>query len=60
MSPKHLQRYAQEFAGRHDIWDMDTIGIMGAVVLGMDGKRLKYADRVEANGLDSGAQVITG
>ena len=60
MRPKHLQWYEQEFAGRHDTRDMDTIEIMGTVVLGMDGKRLKYADLVEANGLDSGAQVIAG
>lgn len=59
MSPKHLQRYVQEFAGRHNIRDMDTIEIMGAVVLGMDDKRLKYDDLVEANDLESGARTMT-
>ena len=58
MSPKHLQRYVQEFAGRHNIRDMDTIDLMGAVVLGMDGKRLRYDDLVRENGLDSGARAM--
>ena len=42
MSEKHLDRYVREFAGKHSVRDMDTLDIMGAIVLGMDGKRLKY------------------
>ena len=44
MSPKHLNRYVQEFAGRHNIRPMDTIDQMGAIVRGMAGKRLRYDD----------------
>ena len=36
MSKKHLHRYANEFAGRHNLRDMDTIDQMKAVVLGME------------------------
>jgi transposase-like protein len=56
LSPKHLDRYVQEFAGRHNLREQDTIDMMGAVVLGMDGKRLKYTDLIRDNGLDSGAR----
>ena len=44
MSPKHLQRYVNEFAGRHNIRDKDTIDQMNAVVTGLVGKRLLYRD----------------
>ena len=44
MSRKHLHRYVNEFAGRHNIRDMDTIAQMAFIVLSMVGKRLKYSD----------------
>ena len=56
MSPKHLDRYVQEFAGRHNLRDMDTIDIMEALVVGMDRKRLKYHELIADNGLDNGAR----
>ena len=40
MSAKHLQRYVDEFAGRHSIRERDTIDQMVAIVIGMIGKRL--------------------
>ena len=56
MSPKHLDRYCQEFAGRHNARDADTIDQMAGVVAGMAGKRLRYADLTADNELDSGAR----
>ena len=56
MSPKHLERYIQEFAARHNLRDEDTINIMAAVATGMNGKRLRYTDLIADNGLDSGAR----
>ena len=46
MSEKHLQRYVNEFAGRHNIRSLDTIDQMASVAKGMDGKRLRYQDLV--------------
>ena len=42
LSPKHLQSYVNEFAGRHNIREYDTIRQMQHVVLGMVGQRLMY------------------
>ena len=42
MSAKHLQRYVDEFAGRHGVRDRDTIDQMGVLAEGMAGKRLTY------------------
>ena len=55
LSPKHLNRYLQEFAGKHNIRDMDTAAQMTAVTAGLVGKRLMYRDLIAANGLSSGA-----
>ena len=46
ISPKHLQRYVSEFAGKHNIRDSDTIDQMNTVVIGLVGKRLMYRDLV--------------
>ena len=46
MSEKHLQRYVNEFAGRHNIRPMDTLDQMRAIVRGLEGKRLRKADLV--------------
>ena len=58
MSPKHLDRYVSEFARRHNIRDQDTIDQMSAMVAGMALKRLKYADLIADNGLDSGSRSV--
>ena len=40
ISVKHLQRYVDEFAGRHGVRELNTLEQMGSVVAGMVGKRL--------------------
>ena len=42
-SRKHLWRYADEFAGRHNDRRRDTIDQMRAMARGLDAKRLPYA-----------------
>ena len=46
MSPKHLDRYVGEFAGRHNQRPLDTIDQLRAVVRGTVGKRLRYTDLI--------------
>ena len=41
-----LDRYVGEFAGRHNIRDLDTIRQMGTLAQGMVKKRLRYRDLV--------------
>ena len=43
-SEKHLQRYAQEFATRQNLRDLDTIDLMQAIAARMVGRRLTYAE----------------
>ena len=56
MSAKHLDRYVQQFAGKHNAREDDTIRQMQDVVAGMVGKRLMYRDLIADNGLASGAR----
>ena len=46
ISHKHLQRYVDEFSGRHGVREQDTITQMQNVVVGMVGKRLMYRELV--------------
>ena len=46
ISEKHLQRYVDEFTGRHNVRSADTINQMQNVVAAMVGKRLMYRDLV--------------
>ena len=46
MSEKHLQRYVNEFSGRHNARRLDTIDQMAGIVRGLEGKRLRYKDLV--------------
>ena len=41
-SHKHIDRYVNEFAGRHNIRDMDTVDQMTHLAAGMVGKRLTF------------------
>ena len=57
ISAKHLDRYVQEFAGRHNIREQDTLEQMGTILSAMHGSGLRYKDLVAANGLPSGARA---
>ena len=46
MSAKHLDRYVNEFSGRHNMRNRDTIDQMRDIVAGMIGKRLMYKDLI--------------
>ena len=46
LSVKHLGRYVQEFVGRHNIREHDTITQMQDVLVGAVGKRLMYSELV--------------
>ena len=46
ISAKHLQRYVDEFAGRHGVRELDTLDQMQSVVAGMVGKRLMYRELI--------------
>ena len=46
ISPKHLQRYVNEFAGRHNIREFDTIEQLASILEGMCGNRLRYRELV--------------
>ena len=46
MSPKHLERYVNEFAGRHNSRSLDTRDQIALLVKQMDGKQLRYSDLI--------------
>ena len=46
MSDKHLCWYVNEFAGRHNDRELGTMDQMRSIVLGLEGKELKYKDLV--------------
>ena len=46
ISPKHLDRYAQEFEGRHNNRPLDTADQMAAMAVGAVGRHLPYADLI--------------
>ena len=50
LSLEHAHRYAQEFEGRHNMRDADTIDQMKAVARRLESKRLRYRDLI-ANGV---------
>ena len=58
LSPKHLDRYVQEFAGRHNIREQDTVKQLATISAGMNGKRLTYKRLIAPNGLASGARAV--
>ena len=54
---KHLQRYVDEFEGRHNARNRDTLDMMQGVVSGMVGKQPRFADLTADNGLAFGARL---
>ena len=44
LSEKHLDRYIDEFSGRHNVRPVDTINQIESVMAGMNGKRLTYQE----------------
>ena len=55
ISPKHLQRYVSEFAGKHNVRDSGTLAQMRDTVARLVGRNLLYRDLVADNGLSSGS-----
>ena len=58
MPPKHLQHYVNEFSRRDNVRMADTLDQMELTMLRMVGKRLRYKDLKQANGLDSAAREM--
>ena len=56
ISPKHLDRYVQEFAGKHNVRESGTLAQMRDTVSGLVGRNLLYRDLIADNGLSSGAR----
>lgn len=46
ISPKHLERYVEEFAGRQNIRDYDTENQISVMAMRMQGKQLRYQDLI--------------
>ena len=57
ISPKHLNRYVHEFAGKHNIRCNDTLDQMASIVRGMEGKHLDYKGLKKSNNLSSMARA---
>ena len=53
ISPKHLQRYVSEFAGKHNIRDSGTLAQMRDTVARLVGRNLFYRDLIADNGLSN-------
>ena len=56
ISPKHLDRYVQEFAAKHNMRDADTLAQMRETVARLIGRNLLYRGLIADNGLSSGAR----
>ena len=56
MSPKHLQRYVSEFAGKHNHRESGTLAQMRDTVARPVGQRLLWRDLVAPNGLSNAAR----
>ena len=57
ISAKHLDRYVQEFAGKHNVRESGTLAQMRDTVARLVGRNLLYRDLIADNGLTSGART---
>ena len=48
MSVKHLDRYVNEFAGRHNTRPLDTLVQIECIAQGLVGKTRRYQDLIAA------------
>lgn len=46
LSPKHLQRYVDEFVGRHNMRPLDTLKQMAEIARRMERAQLRYRDLI--------------
>ena len=53
ISPKHLDRYVREFAGKHNVRNSDTLVQMRDTVARLVGRNLLYRDLIASNGLSN-------
>ena len=53
ISPKHLQRYVSEFAGKHNDRNSGTLVQMRDTVARLVGRNLFYRDLIAPNGLSN-------
>ena len=56
LSPKHLDRYVQEFAGKHNMRNSGTLTQMRTTTARLVGRSLLYRQLIAKNGLSSGAR----
>ena len=56
LSPKHLNRYVQEFAGKQNTRDLGTVAQMRDTVARLVGRNLLYRTLIADNGLASGSR----
>ena len=57
MSPKHLQRYVNKFAKRHNVCKESMIDLMRGMVSNMQGRFLLYRMLKKDNGLLGGTKL---
>ena len=56
ISPKHLQRYVSEFAGKHNVRDSGTLAQMRHTVAQLVGRNLLYRDLIASNGFSNASR----
>jgi len=56
LSPKHLDRYVQEFAAKSNLRELDAMEQMNVVIAQLFGRRLGYRRLIRDNGLPSAAR----